>query len=475
MRQISGKRARRNHFPNSLIAKRGMSRSPTRLDICGPLALRVVVACGLSLAAAAAAQKPANDAKQSNAAGERMRQAESLLEQGDYKAAEAALLRLAQTTPKDARVQYDLGFTEEHNGEDQAAAKAYAAAIAADPALPEPLVALGLLEARARQVEAARAHLDSAAKMTGASPALRGRALRALARLDEAGRPDDARDELLQATQLTGEQPNDTALIASLAMRGGDTAGAEDAYRRVLTRTPGDPAGTVGLASLMQHEGKLAEADVLLREGLAAHPEDPQLTAQTAAVYAAEGKTSEAVALLQLLRSTDDAAAANPALTRMLAHLELVSGNAAAAEPLYRGLVASDPNAGADPSLLDDWGSVLVRQNKFAEAQAILTRAAGARNAFHDDAAWGETEGHLAFAASRNHQPEVALQALAARATVLPSSPASLFLEATSHDALHQRKQAEASYRAFLAASKGKLPDEEFEARHRLIALEHEH
>ena len=103
---------------------------------------------------------------------------------------------------------------------------------------------------------------------------------------------------------------------------------------------------------------------------------------------------------------------------------------------------------------------------------------APARNieeAFHDDAAWGEAAGHLAFAASRNHQPQVALQALAQRATVLPNSSASLFLAATAYDALRQRKQAEQSYRAFLAMANGKLPNEEFEARHRLIALEHEH
>ena len=65
------------------------------------------------------------------------------------------------------------------------------------------------------------------------------------------------------------------------------------------------------------------------------------------------------------------------------------------------------------------------------------------------------------------------LQALAARATVLPNSPSSLFLEATAHDTLHQVKEATESYKAFLAVADGKYPDQEFEARHRLVALEH--
>ena len=432
---------------------------------------------GLALLPHAHPQAPAGDPKaaaaaQANATGDRIRHAEELLEHGDYRSAEAALQQIVQTSPGAARVQYDLGFTEEHNGEDEAAAKAYAAAIAADATLPEPRIALGLLEAREGHAEAARPQLEAVAKLETAAPSLRARALRALARLDEAQQPDRARDELLQAAQLTGEQPGDAELGASLAARAGDAPDAEAAFRRALTQTPGDLSATIGLAALLEREGKLAEADALLAPALAAHPEDPQLAARTAAVYSEEGKNTEAIALLEHLRATDAKVAADPALTRLLAHLQLVSGDPAAAEPLYRTLVAADPN---NPALLDDLGSTLVRQNRFAEAQTVLERAVHLREGFHDEAAWAEAEGHLAFAASRNHQPQVALQALTARATVLPNSPASLFLEAVSHDALHQTKLAVASYRAFLAMANGKLPDEEFEARHRLVALEHEH
>lgn len=403
---------------------------------------------------------------------DRIRHVEELLEKGDTKAAEPELKALAAASPKDARVQFDLGFTEEHNGEDAAAVEAYKAASEADPNMAEPTVALGLLEARAGDAGAARGHLDAGTKMKSASPALKGRALRALARLDEAKQPDLARDELLQAAQLTGEQPGDAELGASLAARAGAAPDAEAAYRRILVETPGDVNATVGLAASLAREGKLGEADALLEPALAAHPDDPGLAAEAAAVYGAEGKNAEALALLQKVRGVDAKAAADPAMTRMLAHLELVTGDPVAAEPLYRALVARTPS---DPLLLDDFGSALVRQNKFPEAEAVLARAAGMRDAFHDDSAWGDTEGHLAFAASRNHHPEVALQALSERAKVLPNSPASLFLEATSFDALHQYKQALNSYRAFLAAANGKLPDEEFEARHRMVALQHEH
>jgi hypothetical protein len=48
-----------------------------------------------------------------------------------------------------------------------------------------------------------------------------------------------------------------------------------------------------------------------------------------------------------------------------------------------------------------------------------------------------------------------------------------LFLEATAHDKLHQFKQATDLYKQFLSVANGNFPDEEWEARHRLIALEH--
>ncbi len=56
---------------------------------------------------------------------------------------------------------------------------------------------------------------------------------------------------------------------------------------------------------------------------------------------------------------------------------------------------------------------------------------------------------------------------------MLPNSPTSLFLQATALDTLHQNKEAAKAYRAFLALAGGKFPDQEFEAQHRLVALDH--
>jgi tetratricopeptide (TPR) repeat protein len=411
-----------------------------------------------------------DDHAQQNAASEQVTEAESSLEKQDYKTAEVKLKVLAAANPKDGRVQYDLGFAEERNGEEADAAKAYAASIAAIPEFAEPKVALGLLDARSGRIEAAHQQLTDAAMMQKAEPELRGRALRALAHLDETSNPDAAREELLAALKLTPETPDDVLMGAELADRSGDATDAIPAYRRALNLLPGDVDATAGLAHALQHAGKLADADTVLTAALKSHPNDARLVAQAASLYSAEGKTADAIPLLVQLRASDPKIAADPDTTQLLARLEYVNGDNAGAEKLYTQLLAARPN---DPMLLDALGSAQVKQGHDVDAEATFVKAVKLRNAFHDDQAWGETEGHLAFAASKNNDPQTCLAALDARSTVLPNSPTSLFLQATAHDKLHQNKLAIAAYKAFLALAGNKFPDQTFEAQHRIIALEH--
>jgi Flp pilus assembly protein TadD len=436
-----------------------------------------LAALALLLAVSAAAQNlpagthEADSPSPQEAINTQIRSAESALESGDYAAAITALKPLAAAQPKNAHILYDLGFAQEHTNDDTAAAASYRAAIAADPSLAEAQLALGLLDARNGRLDAAHHELEAAGSVSGADPAFRARALRSLAVLDEHTNPDASRDELLAALKLTPETPADTLLSARLAEHAQAYPEAEAAYRRLLATTPNDPEATAGLAHVLAAQGKTADAEALLTSTLKTTPADPLLLSQLAAVYGAEGKPEQAIPMIEQLRASDSAAAANPAITRLLAHLYTLTGDNAKAEPLFRSLVAQNPK---DPTLLDELASTLVEQQNFAEAQTLLTRAVAMRSSFPSDSDWGEAAGHLAFAASRNHDPKIALQALTERATVLPNSPASLFLEATAHDTLHQYKDAERAYRAFLALAGDKYPDQEFQARHRLIALEHE-
>lgn len=433
------------------------------------VAASLLLGCAMSVCAQ---QAPAGtrSADSEDPVNQQIREAEAALEKQDTKGAEAMLKKIAAARPRDARVLYDLGFAEEANGEEDAAAKSYAASFAADGGFADPEVALGLLDARAGRTAEAHRELEAAAKVSAAPAELRARALRAMARLDAESAPAQAEEELLAAVKLSGETADDIALTAELADRAKDPADAEAAYRRLLGLSPGNVDATAGLAHALLKQNKTAEADTLLTETVKEHPHDPQLVSQLAAVYVAEGKAKEAAPLLEAARAANPKLARDPFMTALLARVYAMNDDNANAEKLYEQLVAASPN---DPRLLDDLGGVFVKEQRYAEAQNVLTKAVLLRADFHDDGSWAVAEGHLAFAASKNGHPEVTLQALAARATVLPNSPAALFLQATAHDSLHQYKQAEQAYRAFLDLSGGKYPDQEFQARHRLVALEH--
>ena len=394
-------------------------------------------------------------------------EAADAMRKGDYQAALDLLTRLSQSYPDDPLVLFDLGSAQDALDQTTAAESTYKRAIVANANFLEPHLALGLLLARNNRTAEARTELLSATNLKTPDPTLKARAYRALAQLDRTSNPAEARDALLAALKLSPETPEDTLLSAELAEQAQDPAGAEAAYRRLLASTPNDPAATAALAHLLLAANKPAEAEPLLTAALAAHPDDPALNAQLATLYLHAGKAEQATALVEKLHAAHPA---DPAITRLYARLLSQTGQYDQSEPLLATLAAETPN---DPTLLDDRADALIHLKRYPEAEQLLERAIAQPAAFptHDDLAAAAS--HLAFAATQNNHPETVLRALALRATFLPQSPSSLFLAAAAHDKLHQGKQASDLYRQFLSVANGKFPDEEWEARHRLVALEH--
>ena len=394
-------------------------------------------------------------------------EASAALEAHEFPRALKLLTPLAAANPKDAKLLYDLGSAQDALDQTSAAESSYRTAITDDVTLLEPRVALGLLLARNGHMPEARTEFLAATAMPSGDPSLKAHAYRALAHIDEKSRPTDARDELLAAFKLSPETPEDTILSAELAAASGTPADAEAAFRRVLATHPNDPEATAGLAHLLVQSTRTAEAEPLLTSALAAHPADPSLTIQLAAVYNAQGKPALAVPLVEALAKANSQ---DPNILRVLAGLYIDTAAWDKAEPLLATLTAQNPH---DTRSIDDRGRALVHLRRYAEAQQILTRIIAQPDLFPTPAALGDAAGHLAFAASENNDPAAALQAIAVRAKVLTTSPEMLFVTAISHDKLHQVKLAQQAYKQFLAASNGSNPDQEFQARHRLVALEH--
>jgi predicted Zn-dependent protease len=269
----------------------------------------------------------------------------------------------------------------------------------------------------------------------------------------------EASNDLLEALKLTPETPADTLLAASLADQAGEIDIAETAYRRVLANDPKSADASAGLAHILIARKQYPEAEKLLRAALERLPDDPALTAQLATVLAAQDK-AEAIPLIQKLH---DAHPADAAITRMLAEVLAESGDAAGSDHFYAGLLAATPN---DPALLIAHGQNLIRQLKYPDAFTAFEKAT------HLDPANADGWSGLAFAASKTKQPAIAIHSLTMRSKFLPDVPSTYFLWAISYDALHQNTQAAAYYHHFLDAAAGKFPDQEWQARQRLILLE---
>jgi tetratricopeptide (TPR) repeat protein len=418
-------------------------------------------------ASLAPAQEPAQKPDESSAApaaaafvSPEVAEAEAAIVKSDWKTADSKLSLWLASHPSDSRALFDSGYAADAQNRLPDAEGLYRRAIDAYPQSFEAHVSLGLLLAREGKAEDARPELALATHLDAgdAGPAAKARAWRALAEIDRADNATEASNDLLEALKLSPETTADTLLAARIADQTGTYDAAETAYRRVLALDPKSAPANAGLAHVLIARKQYPEAESLLRSALEQSPDDPALTAQLATVLAAQDK-AEAIPLLQKLH---DAHPQDPAISRMLAAVLADAGDYAGSDHLYAALLAATPN---DVALLLGHGQNLVRLLRYAEAFAAFNKATELDPANADG--WSG----LAFAASRTNQPAVTLHALTMRSKYLPEVPSTYFLWATAYDSLHQRVQAVAYYQHFLDSSAGKFPDQEWQARQRLILL----
>jgi tetratricopeptide (TPR) repeat protein len=450
----------------------------------GQTSARNLEAPASSSAPSAAGAQPVSD---------EVAEAEAAIVSSDWKKAEARLAPWLVAHPTDARALFDAGYVASAENRPEDAAGFYRRAVEANPKSFEAHLELGLLLARQGKLAEARPELAAAATLDPGAAGVdaQARAWRALAQIDRATDLNRASEDLLEALKLSPETPEDTLLAASLAEQAGQYEAAEAAYRRILAQNANstanssappatnstansasanainsasnsasaNAAASAGLAHLLILRKQYPEAEALLRKALVQSPEDAALTVQLATVLAAQNKAEA----LPLMRKLHEAHPQEAAITRVLAEVLAQAGEAAASDKLYVSLLTASPD---DPDLLVGHGQNLIHQLKFAAAFSAFDKATRL-----DPANAGGWSG-LAFAASKTNQPSVTLHALEMRAKYLPEVPSTYFLRATAYDTLHQKTAAAACYHQFLTASAGKFPNQEWQARQRLLVLE---
>jgi Flp pilus assembly protein TadD len=433
----------------------------------------VLVALFLSAGMAAAQSGTISTGKtvrRSHVGDDSLSRGEAAIEKKDYAAAEPPLLQAVQADPKNFRAWYDLGFVYDSTNRQQEAIEAYRKSVAAKPDLFESNLNLGLLLAQTKDASAEK-YLRAATMLKPASHPNEsvGRAWLALGQLLRRSNPKAALEAFAKVSQLRPSDPEPHLSSALIADEAKDFATAEKEYRAAEQLDPKSAEAAAGLANVYMETKRLDEAELALKQylSLTEQTASSQSPATTASAHLQLGRV-----LLQLHRRAEaiaefetamKLAPGDPNAARQIAWLYLQDKQFDKAEAAFRQLVAQAPKeAEAHQGL----GSTLVQLRKFDEAEKELIQAAQLNPRLPD--AYGD----MAIAATENKHYALALKALDYRVKFLPDNPGTLFLRATSLDHLGDKVNAASSYRDFLAASNGKYPDQEWQARHRLIAID---
>jgi tetratricopeptide (TPR) repeat protein len=446
---------------------------------CKSLLVAGVAACLLGSAHLSASQEPANKPQgSSSSSGQKshrhrttvaeeegpqpeLARAEELIQKRDYNQAQGVLQKLVASDPENYVAWFDLGFVENGLERQQESIAAYRKSVAAKPDVFESNLNLGLQLAKAGQPDAEH-FLRAATQLKPTSHVAEGqaRAWTSLAHLLEPSKPEEALSAYHQAAALVPNDPEPRLAAGLLLEKQNRFADAEQEYKQVLAVDPQSSDASIGLANIYMRGRRFPDAEAQLRKIVAVHPEQAPAHIQLGRVLAALGKNDEAITELQ------SAMKMNPAdisLQRDLAELYSTAGKSEQAEAAYRALLATHPE---DAELHHSLGVSLLKQKKYTEAQKEFVETLKLKPGFA--AAYGD----LAFAASGNNDYALALQALDARAKLQPEIPITYFLRASAYDHLKNVKQAAANYHLFLQGADGKYPDQEWQAKHRLVALE---
>ncbi|MFI5104238.1 MAG: tetratricopeptide repeat protein [Terriglobales bacterium] len=389
-----------------------------------------------------------------------LQEAETLLQNQQYAQAEEKLLVAVTTAANNPQAWFDLGFAQSHLDKITAAIAAYRKAVELSPKWFEANLNLGVALARSGDTAGAVPVLKQTVELTPTTggPQARGRAWLALAEaLENAGNDSKgAAAAYDQALECKAGGPELLVRAGMLLEKAGDAGGAELHLRNAAEA--GDSAGMAQLINLLAGQKRYADAEVWLSKYLGQNPQDASARVQYARLLASEGKRTEAIAVLQAQGQP-----AGTVIAKELADLYLANKQYKEAEFVLQALVDKNQN---EPQLHLDLGIALLYQLKYAAAESELVKALQLKSDMP------EAYGYLADAARENKHYELAIRCLDARAKFLPETPRTIFIRATSYDNLRMYKPAAENYKKFLAVSGGKYPDQEFQARHRLKAIE---
>jgi len=387
--------------------------------------------------------------------------AEANIEKKNYGDAEPLLQQVVNRDPRNYQAWFDLGFLYNAMGRPEDSIAAYRKSVDAKPDVFESNLNLGLMLAKTSQPDAEK-YLRAATKLKPSENAPQNQevAWMALGRRLESSDPAQALIAYRSAAVQMPSDPEPHLASAPIYEKQNRFAEAEHEYQQVLALDPKSVPALVGVAKIYARGDRFTEASDMLRQVVTQNPGSAPAHAAFARVLAADGKTDAAISEFQAALKIDPS---DHEAETELAQLYTRAGRSADSEAVYQSLIATNPN---DAALHHALGQAYMKQHNFPRAQQEFLTAVKLKPDL------GPAYGDLAAAANENKNYDLAIKALDIRAKLMGEIPIGYFLRATAYDHLRDYKDASINYHAFLNASSGQYPDQEWQARHRLITID---
>jgi len=394
---------------------------------------------------------------------ELLQQANAALQQEDYATASAVLETYLAKEPEDYRAKFNLALAFSMTGRQGDAIRLYREILVQQAELVPARVNLGILLLQQGNAAEALQEFELVVAQQPdhwAAQVNRAGALLALHRNSEAAQAYQ------RALQLNRDHaPTHLAYGKVLATL--DPAAAEPPLRRALELDPSLEEAKLVLAGVLvdraaQGADTLTEAVSMYREMLRDHPDDTAVRLRLADIFLSQQRLPEAIQELEVARA---ATPADAELNRALLEVYLQAKEHAKAQALLPDVLAQDPG---DANLHMLQGSLLMEQRQYPAAAEAFRRAI--------ELAPRQAQGYsnLASALYLMKDYEGTIRALEDVAALGMDTAGSYFVRAITLDRLGLKDAAYDNYQKFLATDERKNPDQEFQARQRLIVLERE-
>ncbi|MGA8594981.1 MAG: tetratricopeptide repeat protein [Bryobacteraceae bacterium] len=376
------------------------------------------------------------------------------LDRRDYQQAEQVFSQLLKNDPKDYSASFNLALAEAGLKKDAEAIANFKRTLELKPGLYQAELNLGMLYLRSNRPADAASLLADVVRQ----------------------KPDLAQPYVFlgEALQAQSKWPE---------------AAAE--FQEAAKRNPKDARAELGLAETLLHQGKLDEAEPHFERAVALDSSLKPFLLELAVAWADSNHADRAVPLLEQFPNDPGAReklgqiflnAKQPekAVPHFAAAVQLSPTTAnrvalataymranqqAQAIPLLKDALAASPN---DWELQMTIGRLYRDQRQFAEAADYFQAATRLKPDAADG--WSELAGVLTLL---DQYPQ-ALAALDRIRELRAEKPGHVFLRAIILDKLRQLKPALVSYQQFLQLDNSEHPDQDFQARGRVKAIEHE-